>query len=161
LVAKVDSAAVQDGFDLYLHGFILADDGSWTIVQQGMNGASRLARRYHWLSEGLESFVDDPHAAVEGRDRGRIVNLADHRAARSRQTQLDLLSSTPPDALTLEYENSKRRSGRLRKAPRRSSPIWCCPRIMMCGRKTSTTSACMPPWPQRRIGDPSISPNCC
>jgi hypothetical protein len=104
LVAKVDSAAVQDGFDLYLHGFILADDGSWTIVQQGMNGASRLARRYHWLSEGLESFVDDPHAAVEGRDRGRIVNLADHRAARSRQTQLDLLSSTPPDALTLEYE---------------------------------------------------------
>src|SRR3954466_1051248 len=51
LVAKVDSAAVQDGFDLYLHGFIVTDDGKWTVVQQGMNGASRTARRYHWLSE--------------------------------------------------------------------------------------------------------------
>ena len=53
LVAKVDSAAVQDGFDLYLHGFIVADDGHWVVVQQGMNGDARQARRYHWLSEGL------------------------------------------------------------------------------------------------------------
>ncbi|HEY4125388.1 MAG TPA: DUF763 domain-containing protein, partial [Rhizomicrobium sp.] len=53
LVAKVDSAAVQDGFDLYLHGFIVADDGHWVVVQQGMNGAVRQARRYHWLSESL------------------------------------------------------------------------------------------------------------
>ena len=67
LVAKVDSAAVQDGFDLYLHGFIVADDGNWVVVQQGMNGDSRQARRYHWLSEGLKSFVD---AAACG-DRGR------------------------------------------------------------------------------------------
>src|SRR5690348_12970390 len=65
LVAKVDSAAVQDGFDLYLHGFIVTDDGHWTVVQQGMNGARKQARRYHWLSEGLNSFVDDPHAAIE------------------------------------------------------------------------------------------------
>src|SRR6266540_5074009 len=60
LVAKVDSAAVQDGFDLYLHGFIVTDDGHWVVVQQGMNGAARQARRYHWLSEGLRSFVDEP-----------------------------------------------------------------------------------------------------
>ncbi|TIW02218.1 MAG: DUF763 domain-containing protein, partial [Mesorhizobium sp.] len=53
LVAKVDSAAVQDGYDLYLHGFIVADDGRWVVVQQGMNGDARQARRYHWLSEGL------------------------------------------------------------------------------------------------------------
>src|ERR671939_1599998 len=53
LVAKVDSAAVQDGFDLYLHGFIVADDAKWVVVQQGMNGDLRQARRYHWLSEGL------------------------------------------------------------------------------------------------------------
>jgi uncharacterized protein len=58
LVAKVDSAAVQDGFDLYLHGFIVTDDGHWAVVQQGMNGDRRQARRYHWLSEGLASFVD-------------------------------------------------------------------------------------------------------
>ena len=66
LVAKVDSAAVQDGFELYLHGFIVADDGSWVVVQQGMNGGSRQARRYHWLSAELKSFVEEPHAAIEG-----------------------------------------------------------------------------------------------
>src|SRR5262245_41874317 len=66
LVAKVDSAAVQDGFELYLHGFIVTDDGQWVVVQQGMNGALRQARRYHWLSEGLKSFVDAPHAAIDG-----------------------------------------------------------------------------------------------
>src|SRR5918992_1635819 len=80
LVAKVDSAAVQDGFDLYLHGFFLTNDGTWTVVQQGMNGDKRQARRYHWLSEGLTSFVDDPHSAIEGREQGEIVNLADRRA---------------------------------------------------------------------------------
>ena len=66
LVAKVDSAAVQDGFDLYLHGFIVTDDGHWAVVQQGMNADRRQARRYHWLSEGLASFVDAPHAAIAG-----------------------------------------------------------------------------------------------
>jgi hypothetical protein len=54
LVAKVDSAAVQDGFQLYLHGFIVTDDGRWVVVQQGMNGELKQARRYHWLSEGLD-----------------------------------------------------------------------------------------------------------
>ncbi len=102
LVAKVDSAAVQDGFDLYLHGFIVTDDGAWTVVQQGMNGDSRKARRYHWLSEGLESFVDAPHAAIEGQRQGEIVNLADRRAAKSRQAQLELLTELGPDRLTKE-----------------------------------------------------------
>src|SRR6202789_4517248 len=77
LVAKVDSAAVQDGFDLDLEGFIDADDGRWVVVQQGMNSDRRQARRYHWLSEGLESFVDAPHAAIDGVDQGMIVNLTD------------------------------------------------------------------------------------
>src|SRR6202051_2964520 len=81
LVAKVDSAAVQDGFDLYLHGFIVTDDGHWTVVQQGMNGDRRQARRYHWLSEGLRSFVDEPHAAIDGVEQGVIVNLTDRRGA--------------------------------------------------------------------------------
>src|SRR5207244_5798989 len=75
LVAKIDSAAVQDGFDLYLHGFIVTDDGQWVVVQQGMNGESRYARRYHWLSEGLTSFVDEPHSAINGPGQGVIVNL--------------------------------------------------------------------------------------
>ena len=102
LVAKVDSAAVQDGFDLYLHGFVVADDGKWAVVQQGMNGASRTARRYHWLSEGLKSFVDSPHAAIEGRRQGEIVNLADRRADASRRAQLELLGELGPDRLALE-----------------------------------------------------------
>jgi hypothetical protein len=102
LVAKVDSAALQDGFDLYLHGFIVADDGKWVVVQQGMNGDRRQARRYHWLSEGLTSFLDSPHAAIEGRDQGRIVNLADRRADRSRAGQLDLLASLGPDSIVRE-----------------------------------------------------------
>ncbi len=79
LVAKVDSAAVQDGFDLYLHGFIVADDAKWVVVQQGMNGESRLARRYHWLSEDLRSFIEAPHAAIDGENQGQIVNLTDRR----------------------------------------------------------------------------------
>ena len=102
LVAKVDSAAVQDGFDLYLHGFIVADDGKWCVVQQGMNGASRTARRYHWLSDGLQSFVDSPHAAIEGRRQGDIVNLADARAGSSRTAQLTLLADLGPDKLARE-----------------------------------------------------------
>ncbi|MBP2448232.1 DUF763 domain-containing protein [Rhizobium leguminosarum] len=102
LIAKVDSAAVQDGFDLYLHGFIVADDGHWVVVQQGMNGDKRQARRYHWLSEGLESFVDSPHAAIEGRSQGEIVNLADRRAERSRRGQLDLLATLGPDRIVRE-----------------------------------------------------------
>lgn len=102
LVAKVDSAAVQDGFDLYLHGFIVADDGHWVIVQQGMNGDKRQARRYHWFSEGLESFVNSPHAAIEGRSQGEIVNLADRRAEKSRHDQLDLLATLGPDRIIRE-----------------------------------------------------------
>src|SRR5688572_22297027 len=93
LVAKVDSAAVQDGFQLYLHGLILANDGQWVVVQQGMKGEDRLARRYHWLSEGLKSFVDEPHAAIEGPGQGMIVNLTDRRAENSRHGQLDLIAS--------------------------------------------------------------------
>jgi hypothetical protein len=102
LVAKVDSAAVQDGFDLYLHGFIVTDDGHWVVVQQGMNGGRKQARRYHWLSEGLQSFVDDPHAAIDGPSQGEIVNLADRRAATSRRLQLELLSSLGPDKIARE-----------------------------------------------------------
>ena len=102
LVAKVDSVAVQDGFDLYLHGFILADDGKWVVVQQGMNDGSRTARRYHWLSEGITSFVEAPHAAIEGRNQGRIINLTDRRAAPARSAQVALLDELGPDRIAAE-----------------------------------------------------------
>ena len=102
LVAKVDSAAVQDGFDLYLHGFIVADDGHWTVVQQGMNGDTRYARRYHWLSEDLQTFVEAPHAAIDGVNQGTIVNLTDRRAAASRRGQVALLGDLGPDRIVRE-----------------------------------------------------------
>jgi uncharacterized protein len=98
LVAKVDSALVQDGFQLYLHGFIVARDGAWTVVQQGMNGEAKRARRYHWLAEGVKSFVEEPHAAIEGAPGGAIVNLTDRRAGRARDALL-ALSATPERVL--------------------------------------------------------------
>jgi uncharacterized protein len=103
LVAKVDSAAVQDGFELYLHGFFVTDDAKWTVVQQGMNGEKRQARRYHWHSENLRSFVDEPHSAIEGPTQGDIINLTDRRAENSRRAQLDLLSALGPEGITREY----------------------------------------------------------
>jgi hypothetical protein len=102
LVAKVDSAAVQDGFDLYLHGFFVTDDGKWTVVQQGMNGDKRQTRRYHWHSEQLASFVDAPHSAIDGPVQGEIVNLTDRRAEPSRAAQLELLSEMAPDRIVSE-----------------------------------------------------------
>jgi len=71
LVAKIDSAAVQDGFDLYLHAFFATVEGHWCIVQQGMNEDLGEARRYHWQSNQLPGFFESPHAAIEGRNVGR------------------------------------------------------------------------------------------
>lgn len=95
LVAKVDSAALQDGFQLYLHGFVVTDDGDWAVVQQGMDPGRRQARRYHWLSEGLHSFVEEPHRAIDGPHRGHIVNLTDRRADPARTASLRLVESGP------------------------------------------------------------------
>jgi hypothetical protein len=107
LVAKVDSAAVQDGFDLYLHGFIVADDGRWVVVQQGMNGDSKQARRYHWLSEGLKSFVEEPHAAIDGQGQGEICNLTDRRAEASRRGQVAMIESLGPAKIAREFARIK------------------------------------------------------
>jgi hypothetical protein len=109
LVAKVDSAAVQDGFDLYLHGFFVTDQGTWTVVQQGMNGEKRQARRYHWHSPELQSFVDEPHSAIDGPAQGNIVNLTDHRAEGSRVAQIDLVAQGP-DRIIREWRQLTERT---------------------------------------------------
>jgi uncharacterized protein len=95
LVAKIDGAAVQDGFDLYLHAFFVSVEGSWCVIQQGMNEALKEARRYHWQSENLNGFFDSPHSGIEGRNVGVIVNLADARAERSRLAGLELARANP------------------------------------------------------------------
>src|ERR1700716_4367054 len=102
LVAKVDSAAVQDGFDLYLHGFFVTDDGKGTVLEQGRNGERRQARRYHWHSEALTTFVEEPHSAIDGPGQGEIINLTDRRAGPSRSAQLDLLVALGPDRIARE-----------------------------------------------------------
>ncbi|MET0404634.1 MAG: DUF763 domain-containing protein [Cystobacter sp.] len=95
LTARVDSAAVRDGFELYSHSLLFTDDNAWAVVQQGRNPVAGQARRYHWLSEGLGSFVEAPHAAIEGPSRGVIVNLTDRRASRTRAALVELVSQGP------------------------------------------------------------------
>jgi hypothetical protein len=95
LVAKIDSALVQDGYDLYLHGFFATLDGDWCVVQQGMNAAQREARRYHWGSARIAGFFDSPHAAIEGRNVGAIINLADQKAGENRTATFDLIQHGP------------------------------------------------------------------
>jgi uncharacterized protein len=104
LVAKVDSAAVQDGFDLYLHGFFVTSDGKWTVVQQGMNEGKRQARRYHWHSAAVQDFVNQPHSAIDGPEQGEIVNLTDRRATKAREAQLSLLADIGPDGIVGEFQ---------------------------------------------------------
>ena len=111
LVAKIDAAAVQDGFDLYLHAFFVSIEGAWCVVQQGMNETLKEARRYHWQSENLNGFFDSPHSGIEGRNVGVIVNLADARAQHSRSASLEL-ARTNPDR-TLGVLRRWRRAGNL------------------------------------------------
>ncbi len=95
LAAKVDNTAVQDGFQLYLHSFILARTGEWAVVQQGMNDASGMARRYHWHSPSIKSFVEEPHAFIYGQRQGTILNLTDKAAAPARSGILELTYEHP------------------------------------------------------------------
>lgn len=104
LVAKVDSTAVQDGFNLYMHNFILSDEGDWTVVQQGMNTELKTARRYHWSSENLKSFIEEPHTGVTGENKGLILNLTSKDASDTRSRLLDF-SKENPDKMIKEISN--------------------------------------------------------
>mgnify|MGYP002626038514 CR=1 FL=1 len=99
LCAKVDNTAVQDGFQLYQHNFILTDEGDWAVVQQGMNTLTKTARRYHWCSADIKSFVEEPHSAVTGENRGRILNLTDAQADGTRGSILALAREEPERVL--------------------------------------------------------------
>ncbi|MEM9830528.1 MAG: DUF763 domain-containing protein [Bacteroidota bacterium] len=103
LVAKVDNTAVQDGFQLYLHSFLVSREGDWTVIQQGMNGGTRQARRYHWHSKNVSSFVNEPHAAVCGTNQGDILNLV---AKNAKPTQGGILEITQenPDKMIREVQ---------------------------------------------------------
>ena len=95
LSAKVDNTAIQDGFQLYLHSFILSQTGEWAVVQQGMNTNEKLARRYHWHSPSIRSFIEEPHTSIYGQNQGRILNLTDKAAAPTRTGILELTRENP------------------------------------------------------------------
>lgn len=104
LVAKVDSTAVQDGFQLYMHNFILSSEGDWTVVQQGMNVNTKTARRYHWSSENLRSFIEEPHSGITGENEGLILNLTDRHAKSTRERILSFTKENP-DRMISEIKN--------------------------------------------------------
>jgi hypothetical protein len=95
LSAKVDNAAIQDGFQLYQHNFIISDEGNWTVVQQGMSNKSSTARRYHWHSANLKSFTECPHTSIYGQNQGKILNLTDKQAKPLKNAILQLTSESP------------------------------------------------------------------
>lgn len=95
LSAKVDNTAIQDGFQLYMHSFIVNTDGLWTVVQQGMQDGSSTARRYHWHSAEMKSFVDDPHTAICGVNQGTIMNMVTQAAQPARLSMLSMTTEHP------------------------------------------------------------------
>jgi hypothetical protein len=90
LTARIDNNAIADGFQLYLHSFVIHKTGEWAVVQQGMNAGSGMARRYHWHSAAVRDFVSDPHTAIVGEPQGVIRNLVDARADAARQALLTI-----------------------------------------------------------------------
>lgn len=99
LCAKVDNTAVQDGFQLYQHNFILTNEGDWAVVQQGMNPETKTARRYHWCSSDLRSFVEKPHSGVTGENQGKILNLTDTEADKTRSSIVEFSRENPDRVL--------------------------------------------------------------
>jgi len=99
LTARVDNNAVADGFQIYLHSFILTRDGDWAVVQQGMNEASRLARRYHWHSATVRDFTSEPHTAIVGEHAGTIMNLVDRDARPAQEALLAITREDPSRTL--------------------------------------------------------------
>ena len=90
LSAKVDNTAIQDGFQLYTHNFIVSDTGQWTVVQQGMHTGDKTARRYHWHSDQLASFTETPHTGICGVNQGQILNLTAAEAIATKEAMLQL-----------------------------------------------------------------------
>lgn len=107
LSAKVDNTAIQDGFQLYTHNFIVSDSGEWTVVQQGMHTENKTARRYHWHSENLKSFVEEPHTGITGINMGQILNLTAADAADTRNSIVNIIQDDPSRMLN-QFEKAGR-----------------------------------------------------
>ena len=105
--AKVDSTALQDGYHIYHHNFFLTANGAWAVVQQGMNEATRYARRYHWLGDRVQDFVCEPHAAICSQGRGQVLNLVAQESAEARRTIAQLAIEEKPHRVINDLERLK------------------------------------------------------
>ena len=95
LAAKVDNVALQDGFQLYHHSFIVTEGGKWAVIQQGMNLENKYARRYHWLSEKVKSFVNEPHLAICCDMKTKPLNMVAEESEEARKCCVDLVNDNP------------------------------------------------------------------
>lgn len=95
LAARIDNNAIADGFQIYLHNFVVTSDGEWAIVQQGLNDKSGLARRYHWHSTAVHDFTSEPHTGIVGESQGEIMNLVDGQAKPAQLALLDIVQQKP------------------------------------------------------------------
>ncbi len=107
LVAKVDNVALQDNFQLYHHSFILTENGEWAVIQQGMNSSNRLARRYHWLSFEVESFVKEPHKAICCDVKVKALNMVAREVEETRKICVDLIKDNPCHLKKYLIQNSE------------------------------------------------------
>lgn len=105
--AKVDSSAVQDGYQLYHHTFLFTPSGSWTVIQQGMNETTRYARRYHWLGEAVSSFINEPHSAILSEARGQALNLVASESDPARTTITDIVTEQKPQDILADLKRLK------------------------------------------------------
>jgi len=105
--AKVDSSAVQDGYQLYHHTFLFTPSGSWTVIQQGMNEVTRYARRYHWLGEAVSSFVNEPHSAILSEAKGQALNLVAQESNPARTTIADIATQQKPHDILANLKRLK------------------------------------------------------
>ena len=99
LTARVDNNAIADGFQIYLHSFVVTSAGEWAVVQQGLNEHNGMARRYHWHSASVRDFVAEPHTGIVGENQGTIMNLVDADAGRAQSAMLDIAHEHPDKTL--------------------------------------------------------------
>jgi hypothetical protein len=156
LVAKVDSAAVQDGFDLYLHGFFVTDDGKWTVVQQGMNGDKKQARRYHWHSENGRVLSTNHTAPLTGRCRVKsLISRINGRRLPARS------NSTYWETSARIASSANWRRSRVKRRRKHCCRTSSCRRITTCGRATSSRGGCMARSQPQPSAVPPTFPICC
>ena len=105
--AKVDSSAIQDGYQLYHHTFLFTNNGSWAVIQQGMNEFTRYARRYHWLGEAVSNFVNEPHSAILSETRGQALNLVANESNPTRTTITNIATNQKPQDIVTDLKKLK------------------------------------------------------